>query len=339
MDHLVLLEAFDGDADVVHSKLELLNGRRCDVDCRQYGTVLASSPGPQVFFDRACPFSSGVVAFNDEFAGWFVFANGPCDYVLGEAHALHGERRVAASSLDVLVMERRCESPSMLIIDAQGATSQILDGARQALSESIDAVVCEVELAPVYGGQISFSAVLERLWSAGFVFAGFTPEEVCWASPVRLPVGQRSDPLPVAQDARFIRLPDRVSPLWAASRLAKYAVVACVMGLPEFAIAALKRLPPNAFQERLPDVAPALREFCRGLDAAARAMPDVFPPSFARFVAEPVPAGVATRELCHGFDLSSPEPTILERHFEAYGFGSVAQVLRRNRVSQGRYVR
>jgi len=332
LDPLLFLEAFDGDANVDLSQLELLDGRRCQVETRHSNVVLAEESGPCKFVERACPFTSGVVGFNQRFYDWYVYANGPCDYVLGQAHEVRHERSFEARSLNDLIANRMCESPSILVIDAQGASPVILRGGSQVLSQTVDAVVCEVELAPIYGDSISFAEVLELLWGAGLAFAGFVEEETSWASPVRLPIGQRSDPLPIAKDARFLRLPATMPSSAAPERVAKYVAIACMFGYPDFGIVACQRFAEALRGTRSSDVPPELLDFCKGLDDAARSMPHVFPVSFSEAAA--LQSGQAISDSVHDCSLhalGSLEPTAIEAHLTRHGFVRAAQVIRRNR--------
>lgn len=159
-----------------------------------------------VFNHTACPYAAGYKTLSPKFAEWFSFGNGDCDYILREAH--HPLRKELSKSID---LDSLCRSghlldlPTILSIDAQGASLDILTGAEQFVSKCVHVIVCESELIDFYGEGPSFAPILSVLSGWGFNFFGFLPQPTTWGSPTRRPLGQRGRNHRGSEDAIFVR--------------------------------------------------------------------------------------------------------------------------------------
>jgi hypothetical protein len=201
--HLVLIDAAD---DGITSKVSLSDGRTFKGRIDPLRAVIFSDNSPAIFRRTSCPFASGLKPFNELFNEWYSFGNGDCDYVLGEAHDLLESEPVDCVTLDSLFQKGSLPSkPTILSIDAQGLSLEIISGSRDFLTQNVHVIICEAELISFYGGTPSFSHILQLLADWGFLFFGFLPSTTTWASPVRRPVGQRGLTHRGSEDAIFIR--------------------------------------------------------------------------------------------------------------------------------------
>jgi FkbM family methyltransferase len=196
----------DAAEDAVIPSVWLSDGREFGGLITPLHAVISAEVGKATFQKTSCPFAAGLKPFNNDFAEWYSFGNGNCDYVLGEAHKLCGADVVDCVTIDSLfeigVLPKK---PAILSIDAQGLSFEILTGASQFVKQYVHVIVCEVELINFYIGTPSFSLVLKTLAEWGYNFYGFLPSSTTWASPVRRPVGQRGRTHRGSEDAVFIR--------------------------------------------------------------------------------------------------------------------------------------
>lgn len=263
----------DGDASAIGSPVQLLDGRKSNARCVRAAAVVGERIGDTAWRRNACPYSSGLIRLDERFRNWTVFGNGDIDYVLGEAHQVMETVSVPITTLDDL-WERRDMfglrgDPSILVIDAQGASGRILRGSEAKLLAQLDAIVVESELIPFYGGVPSLCEILPLLATHGFWFADFLPEESPWACPVRRPIGQRSGTLRGSVDAVFVRDPATI-PEDDVNRIARYATACALLGHIDLscdACARAKRVLPHGF--------------ARAVQSAIQASPAIYPPSFA----------------------------------------------------------
>lgn len=272
----------------------------------------------QVHF-TACPFATGTRRLDPRFRDWYVFGNGDVDYVLGAAHEVRRTETMAARRLDSLAsgLGPAMARPGILSIDAQGASAEILEGAEALLADSVDAIVCEAETIPFYGGSPSLSLLLPRLADRHFFLSGFVPTGDPWASPCRNPIGLRGRPLLGSVDALFVRDPSSLADGACPARIARYALVACMVGHPDLALAALMRGQPASGPTPIERFACELRE-------AGSRVPWSMPPAFGT----PPSRGAAA---------PAPRPddeTPVERCLASHGFRDAANDLRVRRLRE-----
>ena len=272
----------------------------------------------QVHF-TACPFATGTRQLDPRFRDWYVFGNGNVDYVLGAAHEVRRTETMAARRLDSLAsgLGPAIARPGILSIDAQGASAEILEGAEALLADSVDAIVCEAETIPFYGGSPSLSLLLPHLAERRFFLSGFVSTGDPWASPCRNPIGLRGRPLLGSVDALFVRDPLSLADGACPARIARYAFVACMVGHPDLALAALMRWQPASGPTAIERFACELRE-------AATRVHSSMPPTFGT---SPSRSAAATAHL-------PDEETLVERCLASYGFLDAANDLRMRRLRE-----
>jgi FkbM family methyltransferase len=256
--------------------ITLLNGRSTNCFSRQIKSAVWNENSQLPLNVTVCPYAASVKKFDDRYNDWYVFANGDCDYILGEAHTVTNVEIVETKTLAKIISESNLPTPSVLCIDAQGSSLEILQGAGSYL-DFVDAVICEVELIPFYGGNPSFSDVLNLLSTKGMIFSGFISEPVSWASPVRHPIGFRSKTMLGSADAVFIRRPEEINASFDFARRSNYVLVSCSLGHFDLALSALQKIDLPSDSPK-PDT--VLKKFCSDLKRASEAMPVYFPPSF-----------------------------------------------------------
>ena len=327
----------DGGNIGVVERLELANERTARPLIRQLRTCVAARCGSRDFHHRACDFVSGLVELDSTFADWFVYGNGPCDYVLGDAHRLKAVERMDATTLDSIALgESQCKQiPSILIIDAQGAAHEILQGAVEVVLPQVDAIVVETELIPFFGGKPSFVSVLPMLWERGFGFAGFLPEDESWANPVHLPIGQRCQTLAGSKDAVFVRLPQALPVGASVERTIRYTTTCCMFDHVDFGLTVASRLAESALNTST--LHPELTNFVRELYRAEREMPPIWPPKFgeAEVNCEVETNFSESKVLANQMALlRSTLQTPLENCLEKFGFMQLAALVRRTRLAQ-----
>src|SRR5262249_12181761 len=104
---------------------------------------------------------------------------------------------VEVHSLDELFAEGKiplATPPDCLSLDTQGSELEILEGARNTLSQGVLGVVSEVEMIPMYSGQPLLGDILNFMRRQGFIFAGFTASYEI--SSYRAPIGFRARAFP-----------------------------------------------------------------------------------------------------------------------------------------------
>ncbi len=313
-------------------RLELADGRIPEICPQRLVACVAGSTACRRFEVRVCPHASGLFPFSSEFAEWSVFGNGQCDYVLGVAHATERSEDCHPVTVDQLCGEMGSQRPSMLIVDAQGASSEILlQGARGVLSD-LDAIVAEVELMPFYGEPASFADLLPGLWRHGFAFSGFLEEAESWATPACVPVGQRCAPLPGSKDAVFLRVPQRFNWDGSFARLSRYVTCCTILGHVDFGLAVLLRTDADSVGSAS-SVFP-FQSFTVDLWHAQRKMPRVFPPRW-RPPSDRGPS-VGAPTIAELTELADMCPTPVETVLRAYGFESTMHELQARRLVQAR---
>ena len=329
LDTSIGVLAVDADDVSGETRLELSDGRFPDVVVSRMQACVAGENGYRKFEVRKCPFASGMSGLGSDFAGWSVFGNGVCDYVLSDAHTVVEERLLPTTTLDSLLDRADLQVPSILVLDAQGASAEILLNGSKIVLRHADVLLLEVELIPFFGGTASFATLLPFLWDMGFVFTRFLDEDETWATPHRLPLGQRIGSLPGARDAVFVRLPDRLPNRSDIHRLSKYASSCAIVSRIDFALEALRR----HYQPNIDPVgAGSLLALAQSMHEAICEMPLVLPRKWKS-------SGDPRENLGSGYvrelgDLSSLEVTPLERVLINHGFNRLAEEVKIRRLSQ-----
>ena len=152
---------------------------------------------------------------------------------------------VQVHSLDELFAEGKipvATPPDFLSLDTQGYELEILEGAKNALSQGVLGIVSEVEMIPMYSGQPLLGDILNFMTRQGFIFAGFTA--IYEISPHRAPIGFRARAFPGFGDALFLRdLATLTGERLPADRLyvmaAKLAFIAVCFGHIEYGLKAM----------------------------------------------------------------------------------------------------
>ena len=315
----IMVDAADvGEIKAVH----LLNGRIASSRATQIKSAVWRDNAQARLNITACPYAASIKRLDDKYSNWYVFANGDCDYILGEAHTTVTSEEISTQTLDTMVSESDLPTPSVLCIDAQGSSLEILLGADACLSQ-VDAIVCEVELAPFYGGNPSFSEILNLLTSRGMIFSGFIHEPVSWASPVRHPVGFRSKTMLGSADAVFVRNPNEINKDQGFTRVLNYAWVCCALGHLDLALVALQSF-DLLLKRHVPE--DALQSICYDLIRASRVMPIYFPPSFSE-----IRVGTPSRPIN---EMLFGEDTPIEVCLRDYQFFTLADAVKSLRLDQ-----
>ena len=315
---LLLIDA-DPSASVPGQGAVLLDDRR--PACMQQHRCEAAwcdDTNVEVHF-TACPYATSTRRLDPRFRDWFVFGNGDVDYLLGPAHEVRRTETVAARRLDSLARELApgMARPGILSIDAQGASAEIVAGAESLLSDSVDAVVCEAETIPFYGGSPSLALLLPHLADRHFFLSGILPTGDPWASPCRNPIGLRGSPLLGSVDAIFVRDPRSLPAGAPGERVARYAFVACMMGHPDLAAAALLRAESPAGTS-------SIERFAREFRDAAALAPARYPPAFGSGLRH----GRADAAVVRG------DASALERCLAEHGFRAAATDVQARRLHQ-----
>ena len=294
-------------------------------------------------FNTLCPYAAGAKKLLPEFSEWYVFGNGDCDYILGEAHIEMHRSTVKPIILDNLkeINSIKAVKPTIICIDAQGCSLEILKGATQLLDTSVDVVICEVELISFYSNAPSFGDVLTLLSQHGLRFSGFLKEESPWANPVRMPIGLRSKPLMGSADAVFIRDPRRISGSKDFIRLSKYAFSACICGHLDLAIWPLLNLDwsrESVVNEN------KLNIFINGLIDLVPSIPNIYPMSFVELSQKNQEVKKDTsnykaslyKYCLNWIYLTIPilNRTPIEKYLQAFGFKKLADEVRLIRIKQ-----
>lgn len=253
---------------------------------------VGAGPGRGVFNVMRDPHASSLLLLDPVYAGAYFF-NTQYDYVLGTSIEPAARVELAIDGLDAARAGGRLSAlpPDVLSLDTQGTEYDILQGAADLLEHDVVCVVTEVEFHPIYAGQKVFGDVSSLLAGLGFHFVRIEPKAEM--SFFRTPVGQRGRGIQHCGDAIFLKDIEavRCRPN-AAFGLRKLALAAVTYGLVDYALAALAAARTIASVE--PETPPVYWSFLDRFEAAAGAMPHLFPLTFADFHPLPnVPAGAA----------------------------------------------
>jgi hypothetical protein len=332
-DKAINVLAIDADSNFRLEQIELLDGRTSKVHTKQIEACVAGENSYRLFESRKCPFASGTRKLDPYFGDWSVFGNGACDYVLSDAHQLNQQSKVSTKTLDRLMDENSKEgNPSILVLDAQGTSEEIITSGADAMLQEADALLLEVELIPFFGDSASFPTLLTYLWKKGFVFTHFVEEEETWATPFRLPIGQRCSSLPGAKDAVFLRLPQHFGHQEDSFRISKYATACSLFGRVDFALEVLRRIPQDkvlGWSDSCP-----LESFAASLRTAIALMPTTTPKRWRpREEKKEDAPSTYIEELKI---LIEVDTTTLERVLLNYGFGQLAAEIKNRRLMQAK---
>ena len=218
------------------------DGRSTGAEIRFLPALLWATQSALDFRQTTCPYGSGFKPLNPQFGQWYVFGNPDIDYVLGQACAPVAIQTVETTTLDSIPVSPDWPRPQVLVIDAQGAGYEIISGARELCSVSVDAVIVELELLPFFDKMPSISTVLPALLERGFYFARFVAEENPWASPFRTALGLRSKPFMGSADGVFLRDPRQIMSQSSPSRAVKYAILCLCLGFVDIASEVIKSI-------------------------------------------------------------------------------------------------
>ncbi len=300
------------------------NGRTTQARTRFIPAIFWSEQGVKPFYETKCPYASGLKPINEKYSSWYVYGNPNIDYILGKAGTPSMVRDVAVTTLDSISHSYSCASPSVLVIDAQGSTYEILLGAEQLLADEVDFIIAEVELLPFFEQTPSFAQILPYLVERDFLFAKFLPESNPWASPIRVALGRRSAPLMGSADAIFMRDPAKILISDNLHRRVRYVIACLCLGFVDIASHILSNSPDWKIAEG--DLEPAGRELLKQFADALAEMPKVFPPAFGDTVSPHLDRGIS--------EFLGRATTPLEEFLELWSMGAVAQDLRTRRKEQ-----
>ena len=176
-------------------------------------------------------FQSGL----EEDSEWF-HELGRADYILSRVLQPVRTETITVRSVDSMVDEGLIPSPNWLRIDAQGAESEILRGAAEAIRNTCVACTIETNFTDMYTVGKTFGVVHDFLDRLGWFLASFEP--IC-GSPFRYPFGVRGRSIPFAADSLYLRDPRSIS---GEDELKAAALISTCIGFTEFGVAALTRL-------------------------------------------------------------------------------------------------
>ena len=277
------------------------------------------------------------------------------DFNFGDDGArLLQKRKIATQRLDGLIAAKPapCPPPDFLSLDVQSGEYEVLQGARDALEQSICGLIVEVEFGEMYVGQRRFQDVYDLLDGAGFDFVRFLS---IGETSLRAPLGFRGDGYQDFADALFLRRCDRV-PRDDAGRgamLTKLCFFALTFGVVELAVQCLTALHGATLPQ-----ARAYERFVAACRDVYERDAKLFPPLFSailpphRFADYSAAAGFqqwpGIFEGLRGFDAAylrrlkrcerradSEFEALLRRH----GLDDVASTVKRKRRSQARNIR
>jgi hypothetical protein len=265
---------FEAGEDKQGSNVILSDGRLTSSSFTNIPKLLWHQSNSVKFFERRCPYTSGIHKFNEKYKDWYFFGNGSCDYLLGQAHKTVRSKLKKAITLDMFVRNHKNKnSPAILCIDAQGASLQILQGANRFLNESVLGVICEVEFEQFYRNAALFGDVHKHLLRKGFHFVRLIPENG-WGLPFRSPVGLRSGSLTASADAMFIRIPSYIQKSRNSSIASAYVLLCHMWGIVDLvgpALPFIRRLRyKSPIHEFAADVALHWGEICHTNKCRAR---------------------------------------------------------------------
>jgi FkbM family methyltransferase len=264
------------------------------------------------------------------------------------------KRKIATQRLDGLVAAQPapCPPPDFLSLDVQSGEYEVLQGARDALEQSICGLIVEVEFGEMYVGQRRFQDVYDLLDGAGFDFVRFLS---IGETSLRAPLGFRGDGYQDFADALFLRRCDRVprDDAGRSAMLTKLCFFALTFGVVELAVQCLTALHGATLPE-----ATAYERFVAACRDVYERDAKLFPPLFSailpphRFADYSAAAGFqqwpGIFEGLRGFDAAylrrlkryerradSEFEALLRRH----GLADVASTVKRKRRSQARNIR
>jgi hypothetical protein len=276
-----------------------------------------------VFYSTLCPYASGLKKLRPEFADWYVYGNPNLDYVLGDACRVVSTHNIQTATVDLFSEkdeERRL--PTVLVIDAQGSSFEILEGAQKTLDGNIDFVIAEVELAAFFDEVPSFVKILPFLTEKRFLFAYFLDENNPWASPVRCPIGQRSAPFMGSADAVFLRDPNAIIATTDSVRIGRYIICCLFLGFIEQACFVSKFIMPSELKGKL---AAPLVQCLTELVSALQSMPKSFGPTLL---------GVADRDARLAPLLSQTSKSSLELFLDRWSMPKWSAATQHRRIEQ-----
>lgn len=322
------------------------------------------------------PYTSSLLDPNPEYKSYYYF-NLDHDYVLADVTKVIEKRRIEAVTIDYIFQaaDIQIPRPDFLSIDTQGSEYEILVGAEDTLKSSVIALVVEAEFHPVYKGQKLFGELMKLLSDQGFHFVRFLG--IQGMSSFRAPVGLRGEGLHVSTDALFFRRIDDVDNSQDELRryvmLRKLAFVAVVFNQFEYGLECLRRSKDLvSHNSTIHEEEAVYLKFLRDLEQSAERMPTVYPHTFvskytsftaskARFEGSPTNKTgmvnearphrrvkrllkkvldkivfIRTRFLVH---LSCSRYTDVETILIRYGLERQANVLKKNRLIQERFLR
>ena len=334
--------AFDNSCEIILidaadiGKIEkalLAGGRKSNARIFQIQTAIWDSDGTIELHHTECAYAASIKKLDTHYSKWFVFGNGNCDYLLGEAHTIRKSEFIQTRSIDSLVKDRYCGIPEILSIDAQGCSLEILQGAVEALQTNIDAVVCEAELIPFYGGTPSFADILKFMSERRMIFVGFTDEDTQWASPYRVPIGLRSKAMLGSVDAIFLRDPITFSDNEKFERISSYIWVVCIFGHLDLAVHIIRGTKIQKIHEcRIEN---SVICFARELYILVNRVPELFPPTFRENSSEAMAEYNSSRIVNMDFH----GDTEIECFLKNYGFDELATETKRIRLEQMPYAK
>jgi FkbM family methyltransferase len=281
--------------------------------------VIWDGDGCQRINIRSCSYASGISTFDPSYNGWYVYGNGGVDYILGDAHHVEESIEVETKALDSLEIEGVALHPSVLCIDAQGASFSILKGALLTLLY-VDVVIVECEMIPFYGGTPSFNQVNELLLEQGFFLSSILDEDNRWANPNRAPIGLRGSTLMGSVDAVFVRNPRTIEKC-SLDRKINYAFSLSLVGHLDIGMAPLFKKGESAVFDVGSSNGNSIHQYVKDICDVMNSYEWVYPTRFGVTPTEDV------ARLSGSYELLKEIRTILLR----YGFVTLSDTI----ISQG----
>jgi FkbM family methyltransferase len=243
---------YEADAEAVDRMLQDKGGALSEAleERHVFPYCLGRRAGKATLNITANSYVSSLFAPNADFAKYYCeipIDTARYDVTYGEMLKVVRKVDVELHSLDELFASGRIPVtavPDLLSLDTQGYELEILEGAVQTLSRGGLALLCEVEMLPMYLAQPLFGDIFNFARRQGFVFAGFTT--LFDVSPHRAPVGLRGRGLPGFGDALFLRDLEwfdgqRLEPDARYLMLRKLAFLAICLGYVEYGLEAAAR--------------------------------------------------------------------------------------------------
>jgi len=177
-----------------------------------------------------------------------------------------------------LCLELDVPPPDVLILDVQGAESEILRSMDPGLLDHVLAIVTEAHMAEIYSGASGFADISSFLASRGFHFVDFLRQTRF--RPTRSPVGFQGQGFFLEADAVFLKDVTRMRPLTGAAEVrqrTKLSFISLLQKQMDYALVCLRgvdwRLLPEA-----PDL-PRYVELMREIEGVRVSAAAVLPPS------------------------------------------------------------